>query len=477
MKTYDKKMTQPEEVLKDFLLEKGIQIGRCKYSDVMLSKHEDGLWKKHNSFINNQYVKFNHWNINLQYDVKMKGTEEMVTIVKTNIKIQDDTGFTLNKSTWSSLLDIISQENIVDTSMDLYRSIVADFNKTELDSLTETNKFIDLFTSVCKGDLDFNKQKMRVLLNTYVRRSLGNKTDYVAVFKSLEGSGKSDFITNELLGTFHKNNLINPNAKLTDNDWTFKDYFADNCAMFIEEQGIGEKAHEAFKNYTSMLDFQIQPKNQTVMLNKISRAMMFFSTNKNEFIYGDDKINRRFIIFDLADNKMWNEDDNGEFPSIFKDINWEKLWSEQFYHYKKGTKYNLDWGKLAIENKASVVKTSFRNKDNYILDILANEIIDQENGVEHWITGVDVQVIIHELHGESIQFSNKDNNEVCKTLKKLGLDYKKRKCDLNLPSIELGFDKYYDNKFVFRNKVKISQQTLNSLGLAQPESTALGLPL
>ena len=478
-KIYDKRLTQPQEVVIDYLKDHNFEIGYCKYSDELIAKHHSGRWMKHHNKILNNYVLFNHYNINIKYNKEVKGgtSGSFQTVVRGGVKIQDNTGFKVIKSSWESLLSLVGNDNMIDTTLNAYTNIFFDYDKDDLKKLTETNRFIERFSGLCKGDNKFNQEKARVMLNTQVRRSLGLKTDYVAVFKSLEGSGKSEFLADELLGFYNDNHLLNPNAKLSDKDWEFKEYFGDNCAMIIEEQGVGSKAHEAFKNFTTMTDFQLKPKGSNVVQNKLSRAMMYFTTNQKEFIYGDDETNRRFLIFDLEDRKLWNEEDDNSYSSIFKDIDFNKLWAEQYSCFMLGINYKVDWKKLGIENKAYVVKTSFRNKDNYILDILVNEIIDQTDGVEHWITGVDVQVIIHEIYGDSIQVNHNDNNEICKTLKKLGLDYKKRKCDINLPCIEIGFDKFYENKFVNRNKVKINKTILSSLGLPQPVETSLGLPM
>lgn len=458
MKIYDKKTTQPQEVVNDYLASHNIQIGKCKYSSEIITKTTtDKVWKKHNTKVLSSYINFNHWNINIQHNkvVRNGSAGQVQTVIRQGVKVQDNTGFTVTKSTWADLLQLVADNNEIDTTQLLYDNITEKY-KDENIELEETNKFIDLFTNKCIGDKELNEQKMRVLLNTYVKRSLGGKTDYVAVFKSDEGSGKSELICNELLGTFTENNLVNPNAKLSDDDWKFKQYFADNTCMFIEEMGIGEKAHDSFKNFTSMTDFEVKPKGSNISLPMLSRSTMMFALNNKEFIYGNDKTNRRFLVFDLDSNKLWNQKGN-EFVSIFKDLNFEKLWVEQYKVFVNKTKYVVDWNQLAQENKKYLVKTTFKTKGNHIIDIVKDEMLDSE-GVEAWVSSTDFKAIIKHEYGDSVDFNKADNNLVTSLLKKMMIASKNRASDLNIPPIELDFDKYYTNNRSNRFLVKIKKQ-------------------
>jgi hypothetical protein len=458
IKIYDKKTTQPQEVVIDYLKAKNIQIGICKYSSEIITKVDsESTWKKTNNIVTNQYAYFNHWNVNIQFNKPVVGGNpgEVKTIIRMGVKVQDNTGFSVTKSTWNDLLELIASGNIIDTSQLLYNDIEEKYKDVDL-KLEETNKFIDLFTSKCVGSTKLNKEKIRVLLNNYVRRSLGEKTDYVAVFKSDEGSGKSELVCNELLGLFSKNNLVNPNAKLSEDDWKFKQYFANNTCMFIEEMGIGEKAHSAFKNFTSMTDFEIKPKGSNVSLPMLSRSTMMFALNDSEFIYGNDKTNRRFLVFDLDNNKLWVDKDN-KFVSIFKDVDFEKLWAEQYKSYVNDDRYIVDWNDLAVENKKYLVKTSFKNKDNYVLSIVSNDILDNE-GISVWVSSTDIQAIIKDNYSDSVEFTKNDSNEVTRLLEKVMVEAKNKTSSLHIPSVLLDNDKFYVNKRSKRFLVNLNKE-------------------
>jgi len=467
MKTYNKNSTKTTNIIKDFLEEKEIQVGFCKYSNSFYNKIPGDLWEKGDEKVSDEYVNYSDWEINFEYNKEDKHSSSgMVTIVKANVPTKHCAGFGINKTSWKSALNLIGRPNEIDTSKDFFNSLYFNYDKKDLEAMSETDKFVKQFVKYCKGDTNMNEKKMKTLLFSVVKKGLGGKAENVAVFKSLEGTGKTEFITKELFGSFKKANLMNENAKLDEDEWKFKDKLADYCVTFIEESGIGEKAHNQFKNMTSLEDFKIKPKGGNNDIKKLSRSIMIFSTNDNQFIYGNDVKNRRFLVFDLQDKKLrnYNEEKNN-FDSVFAGIDYDKIWSEQYHLLITGGNvlFLELWDHLEMENREYVVKTNFKTKDVLAINLLETEILDY-NGVECWLSSADVLTMLKDSVDVDMEFNKNDQDGVTKALIKSSTQSKRKKCKtvLNIPTIEYKRDVYYTNAHSNRSLVKIKQEVYDN---------------
>ena len=472
---FNKTNDKVEDIVKNYFASNNIILGYCKYSNKLINRIGTEKWRDGDVGIDSLYTDFNDMKIDFEFDKESKHSSSgYVTILRKDIPIRDNTGLSLNKTDWKSHYTNLARTNIIDTTKLFYNKLYYSYDEKELKTLEETEKFLNIFAEKVVGNKQFTKDKMRTLLNTIIKRSFGFKTDYVGVFTSLEGTGKSEFVTGELFKCFKDNQLFNDNAKLNENEWVFKDILANYIVTYIEESGIGEKAHNQFKNYTSLVDFKIKPKGSNYEVEKTSRSVMIFSTNDKQFIYGKDKKNRRFLVFDLADNELNNRVDD-EFISIFKDVDFEKMWAEQYQYYLDGIKFLLDWDKLISDNKKYVVKTSFQDKDKLAVSILEDEIFDFENGIDVWLSASDVLCIIKDDIEVDIEFDKNDQNAVTKALARSTNDEEKKiSTELKLPNIEIMKDKLYDNKRSLRRLIPINKEIYNNYTLKDASKVRAG---
>jgi len=461
-------------------MDKNIQIGECKYSGSIYEKYPNEMWIKGNRNISDEYVNYLDWQIDFEYSKPSKDSSSgMVTILRKNIPIKENTGFSLTKTSWLSSLNLNSRKNEIDTSKSFFNSLYYDYSATELKEGKETSKFLDIFVNQVVGNNTYIRQKMETLLFNIVKRSLGGKTDFVGVFKSIEGIGKTEFITDELFGCFKDFNLMNENAKLDDDEWKFKDKLADYCITFIEESGIGEKAHNQFKNMTSLTKFKIKPKGENNDVYKHSRSTMIFSTNENQFIYGNDVRNRRFLVFDLMETGLKIHDKkSNKWISIFKDIDFKKIWSEQYQLLleNKEVMYLDLWDKLEIENRKYVVKTTFKSKDILAINLFEQDIVDYDNGIDVWLSSKDVLTLLKDNIDSDLEFNKADQDGITKAMAKMtNQKHKKCKTELMLPTIEWKREEYYENKLSNRYCIKIKYSIYEEYTKSLKTKT-IGLP-
>tara|TARA_R110000765_G_scaffold3205_6_gene10042 strand:- start:1127 stop:2569 length:1443 start_codon:yes stop_codon:yes gene_type:complete len=461
MKSYKKEDTKINVVVADYLEENNIEVGFCKYDKNRIIKYGAELWGGNTNKLNDAYMDYNHTKITLISNEK--GDDGTVVEKHRNVKVQSGTGFKLNSGDWKSVLNSISYSNIVDTSLDLYKSIQSKYKKEELQTLTETDKFIKLFCDKTVGDIDLNQRKMKVLLQSFINKSLGNKDEYSFVMVSGEGCGKTNLLRDYMFKLFADNDLYTK-LKLTDNEWVTDDYLPKCMIAEIDEKGVGINNHNLFKNLVSTTQVEIKDKGDNTPKKKISRALIALTLNDPEFIYGDDAINRRYLVFNFGLNKLWSHDGKN-YHSIFKDVNFEKMWAEQYQIYTDDVAYKVDDVEIGEDNQQYRVKLNFGNKNNSILNILKTDILD-DSATKKWVTSKDIKLIFQHIYGDSINMKPSDLTEIFQLLSKVSSsDKKKRFSDLVDETVSFQFsdNSIWNNTRTMRFEIGINENIVEQM--------------
>lgn len=462
--TFDEQHSATIEVIKQYLNDNNYFIATCKYSynKLICDNLENKYVVADIDWLYSLYTYFNEYSINyITYkDEKVKKENEIVieTVKKSTITKIKNTIFKQNATDWKAYITQIISNNKVDTSKFFWDNISK--NKVDLNYPNYT-AFENIFLTKCKGDKEFNKLKLKAFMYAVINKSFGKKEDYCMVLVSKEGIGKTCFIREFFAKLFGENQLVTK-ITLSENEWVCLDYLPTSFISEIDEKVVGINQNNLLKNIVSTNEFQIKAKHSNNVHTKTSRSSIIFSTNDYCFINADDEYNRRFFVFDVID-KLY-EIENNKPVSIFQSVDYVQLWNEMYHYYKHNPAPQINLETLKKENDNYKQRVSFTDKKNTVLNYLTNNILDNHNGIEQYVSAKDLKIIL-DIYDIT---TNKDDLNKIQTLISC---YESKNTKNTFFSFEnYNFDDFtaWNNKRNMRYKVKLKKEVIENVNNAIP---------